>query len=96
MPGPSRAETAAACEQQLTADGWEELSGGQTTEQTAATLAAEIDRRFGAQLRSDVATGRRRAGGFLARRGHDWDTINEVLRLVEVLGGESKQTDGSR
>ena len=77
----------------LAVEHWHELSGGKTTEQLAADLAEEVNRRFGEQLRREPSTGRRRAGGFLARRGHDWDTIGEVLRLVECLDEKPPDTE---
>ncbi|GAB4248795.1 MAG: recombination regulator RecX [Thermoleophilia bacterium] len=45
-------------------------------------LAQLVARRFGGLMRADPPTGRRKAIGFLERRGHDWETIQAVLRRV--------------
>lgn len=47
-----------------------------------------VHKRFGRQLISDPDGARRRISGFLARRGHDWDTIAEVLSVLKQ-GDES-------
>lgn len=72
----------------LAADGWEQLVGEHAVEQTAESLAAEIGRRFGSQLQKDPVVGRRRIEGFLARRGHDWETIRGVLASLDGLDGD--------
>lgn len=47
-----------------------------------ADLAALVRRRFQRDEARDPAGARRRAHSFLARRGHDWDRIQRVLRLA--------------
>ena len=45
-------------------------------------LAALVLRRFRSDEARDPAGARRRAHSFLARRGHDWERIERVLRLA--------------
>lgn len=47
-------------------------------------LAQLVARRFGGLMRADPPAGRRKAIGFLERRGHDWETIQAVLRRVTI------------
>ena len=56
-------------------------------------LAELVARRFGGQLLSDPEAATRRASGFLARRGHDWETISAVLSTVRSRG---ETTDSER
>ena len=69
-------------DRQLAKDVWEasaeRLDGAEQVER----LAELVGRRFGAQLMSDPEGATRRANGFLARRGHDWETISAVLAAV--------------
>jgi regulatory protein len=45
-------------------------------------VVALARKRFGGQLALDPAGAKRRLAGFLARRGHDWDTIQSVTRIL--------------
>ena len=58
-----------------------------------ARLIALVGRRFGSQLAAGDAGAERRAGAFLARRGHDWDTIRRVLAAA-AAGGRGDGPDG--
>jgi SOS response regulatory protein OraA/RecX len=42
-----------------------------------------VTRRFAGQLISEPEDARRRISGYLARRGHDWETIAAVLRALQ-------------
>jgi len=57
------------------------------------SLAALVHRRFGRVLADDPGGGRRKAAGFLARKGHRWDTIERVLRMVS--GTETEDAAGA-
>ena len=77
----------------VTGEAWQdlvELPGGLEGLQQTVDL---VRRRFAGQLRSDPQGARRRINGFLARRGHDWETISAILRAVEEedSGGDSEE-----
>ena len=60
-------------------------------------LTALVGRRFGARMAAGDAGAERRAGAFLARRGHDWQTIRRVLAVVkraEIGGGLGRGVQG--
>lgn len=63
-------------------DAWQSYTqeglGGDVSQQ----LVDLVKKRFGKQLISDPDGARRRICGFLARRGHDWDTISRVLGVL--------------
>lgn len=59
-------------------------------------ILALVKRRFAGQLSSDPAGAKRRIGGFLARRGHDWETISAVWRALREDGGYSGSDDASQ
>jgi regulatory protein len=56
-----------------------------------AAVVHVVARRFGAELETDPVRGRRRAAAFLARRGHDWEAIEGILRLAGAAWGESRE-----
>jgi len=60
-----------------------------------AHLVAQVRRRFAAEYQRDPARARRRAGGFLARRGHDWGAISRVLAsaFAEEGADETESTE---
>jgi regulatory protein len=62
----------------------EEASGGSEVER----LACVVRRRFARDLERDPVGARRRATGFMARRGYDWEQIRRVLAVVDEMGGE--------
>lgn len=52
------------------------------------SLVELVRRRFGTQARTDPRLAYRRASAFLARRGHDFETISDVVR--RALGTEEE------
>jgi len=65
----------------LTGDGWTGLVEGEQPQDVDA-LVALVRRRFRGQVGADPVGAKRRMVGFLARRGHDWETIGKVTRRV--------------
>jgi regulatory protein len=59
-----------------------ELIDGQGTAEQAESLLALVKRRFGSQMAVDPEGAKRRIAAFLARRGHDWDAIGRITRLL--------------
>ncbi len=51
-------------------------------------------RRFASQFATDRETAVRRLGGFLSRRGFDWDTIQMVARTLERELAENEAENG--
>jgi regulatory protein len=51
-------------------------------------LAALVRRRFQGEWERDPESARRRAYSFLARRGHGWERIDQVLRVAFATGDE--------
>jgi regulatory protein len=47
-------------------------------------LTALVERKFGRELRRDRLRAERRVTGFLQRRGHDWERIDQVLRELRA------------
>jgi len=61
-----------------------------------AHLVVQVRRRFGPEYQRDPTRARRRAGAFLARRGHDWAAIARVLAgafAAEADGGGESAED---
>jgi regulatory protein len=79
----------------LTGDSWRELLETRGVTDGIEEVVALVRRRFSAQLESDPAAAPKRMSAFLARRGHDWDTIAAVLKAVKQ-GPESFDEDGAR
>jgi regulatory protein len=65
-------------------------ASGEPTDEMEAVLSL-ARRRFQGQIAGDVAGTERRLASFLARRGHDWDTIGRVMRRLY----EESQSDQS-
>jgi regulatory protein len=75
-------------------DAWDELLPGLDTAVDTEALVGLVERRFGRQLEDDPDGARRRIAGFLSRRGHDWDEITRIVRLVaEGAGREQSHTE---
>jgi regulatory protein len=66
----------------LTVDAWGELLEQRGIVEDLQQVIDLVKRRFGGQIEADPAAAKRRISGFLARRGHDWQTIGSVLRAV--------------
>jgi regulatory protein len=62
----------------------DEASGGSEVEH----LAGVVYRRFARDLERDPVGARRRATGFMARRGYDWEHIRRVLAAVDQMSGD--------
>ena len=70
-------------------DAWDELLLRVDTSVDTEALVSLVERRFGRQLEDDPDGARRRIAGFLSRRGHEWDEIKRIVRLVgEGVGRE--------
>lgn len=68
---------------ELTAgDAWGELTQQPDGPDELQQILDLVRRRFAGQLKSDPQGAAHRINGFLARRGHDWDTISAVMRAV--------------
>jgi regulatory protein len=67
-------------------DAWDDLVGQQDGVEGMQQALDLVRRRFAGQLRSDPQGARRRINGFLARRGHDWETISAVFRALKEDG----------
>lgn len=63
-------------------EAWAELLNSRGIVEDLGQLISQVRRRFGGQLVTDPAGAKRRISGYLARRGHDWQTIGSVLRTV--------------
>jgi len=50
-----------------------------------------VQRRYRRDLERDPEKGRNKVAGFLARRGHDWDLVNSVLRRVAGENGPGSE-----
>jgi regulatory protein len=66
-----------------------EADSGLHVEAGLEAVIALARRRFGRQFADDPAAAERRLAGFLARRGHDWDAIQLVVRTLSLEAGES-------
>ncbi len=64
-------------------DAWQNQVERDQEGDKAERLAQLVRRRFGGQLASDPQGAKRRVSGFLARRGHDWQTIAVVMDALE-------------
>lgn len=58
------------------------------TAEAADLLVDLVYRKFGRALVQDPQRGERRAASFLARRGHGWERIAEVMQQVREAGGQ--------
>lgn len=65
-----------------------EAESGEEALEGARVLEQTVRKRFGGQFAVDPETAERRLAGFLARRGHDWETID---RMVRVLRAETSE-----
>jgi len=72
-------------------DAWDELLPGVDTPVETEALVGLVERRFGRQLKDDPDGARRRIAGFLSRRGHEWDEISRIVRLV--VDGVGREQD---
>jgi regulatory protein len=68
---------------ELSGEAWNELLRTRGAADDIEQLVGLVRRRFGGQLRADPESAGRRINGFLARRGHDWDTVAAVLKAVK-------------
>jgi regulatory protein len=73
----------------VTGEGWQELVRGEDAVDETEAVLAVARRRFGTQLLSDPEGAKRRVSGFLARRGHDWEVIARVTRVLQAEAGRS-------
>ena len=72
---------------QIAREAWERWSSGRDERADSEELLALVERRFGAKMRSEPEVARKRISGFLARRGHDWEVVAEVVKAVESRSG---------
>ncbi len=72
-------------------DVWQQWASEGSEAVQRRDLVALVSRRFGVQLKAEPAMAKRRIGGFLARRGHDWEMIAAVLK--EIGQGEDAPAD---
>ena len=63
-------------------EAWDEVLQEQGLSSEGEAAVALARKRFGGLLAADPETGKRRLAGFLARRGHDWEDIAKITRLV--------------
>ena len=63
-------------------DGWQELLKSAEVDSESDQVVQLVRRRFAGALRADPQDARRKISGFLARRGHDWDLIERIIREV--------------
>ena len=73
-------------ERQIAEEAWRAWAEEHAGEGRVEELADLVARRFSGQLLRDSEAATKRASGFLARRGHDWETISAVLAAVRSRG----------
>jgi SOS response regulatory protein OraA/RecX len=78
-----------ADEDASTSDGSGAANSGQSVAEDR--LIALVSRRFGTQLVAGDEGAGRRAGAFLARRGHEWQTIRRVLDAVKSTDPDGEE-----
>ncbi len=79
---------------ELTAgDAWGELTQKPDGPDELQQILDLVRRRFAGQLKSDPQGAAHRINGFLARRGHDWDTISAVMRALRQVGVDAGEED---
>lgn len=69
-------------------------NGSESRTEAEQQLVALVVDRFGRLHREDPAAAERRATGFLARRGHDWETIRLVMDKLRRFEAEGDPPDG--
>ncbi|MCX8032915.1 MAG: recombination regulator RecX [Thermoleophilia bacterium] len=62
-------------------------TGKESAGECPEPLIQEVRRRFGRAFAQDKEKTSRRIAGFLMRRGHDWDMVHSVIRLLENTVG---------
>lgn len=62
------------------AEVYRDVAGG--VEGAEEQLVRLVSRRFGKEWERDPEKAQNKVSGFLARRGHDWELINSVLRRI--------------
>jgi regulatory protein len=67
----------------VTGEALDGLLGERGAADGVGQIVTLVRRRFAGQLHSDPEGARRRINGYLARRGHDWETISSVLRALK-------------
>jgi regulatory protein len=78
----------------LHGDMWDGLVSDTDGARDTEWLVALVERRFGRQLMDDPDRARRRIKGFLTRRGHDWEEITRISRLVSERLAAQRQESG--
>lgn len=72
----------------------ERAPGKESPGECPEPLMQEVKRRFGRAFAQDKGKTTRRIAGFLLRRGHDWDMVHSVIRLLEkTVGSEDCPAD---
>jgi len=61
----------------------------ESAQERSEALRQLVRRRFGAGFKTDPDGAERRLTGFLARRGYDWDSIGQMVRM---LRSEAEET----
>jgi regulatory protein len=80
----------------LTGESWRELLETKGATDGVEEVVALVRRRFSAQLESDPVGAKNRISAFLARRGHDWETIAAVLKAVKQSAESFDEDDAWR
>lgn len=81
----------------LAGEAWDELVGPDYEDDGVEAAVALARRRFRGQLRANPERTRRRLAAFLARRGHDWETIRRVTRQImdEIRSDAEDRSDAA-
>jgi regulatory protein len=76
-------------------EAWNGLIAEEERQEEIEAVLSLARRRFYGQMATDPTGTKRRLGAFLARRGHDWDTIERVIREFgdEAVGEQDAASD---